>query len=119
MRALLSKYDLLVVLGADPVRMSVWSEVEPLPDTLPVVHIGLIDWDMGKNFAAEMAVRADLRETLLALTPLLARQGGERLAGRAKASIARARQEQLDGQARGPRGAPRSTARQRRSIRIG
>ena len=35
-RALLSKYDLLVVLGADPVRMSVWSEVEPLPDTLPV-----------------------------------------------------------------------------------
>ena len=87
-RALLSKYDLLVVLGADPVRMSVWSEVEPLPDGLPVVHIGLIDWDMGKNFAAEMAVRADVRETLLALTPLLARQGGERLAARAKASMA-------------------------------
>ena len=86
--ALLSKYDLLVVLGADPVRMSVWSEVEPLPDGLPVVHIGLIDWDMGKNFAAEMAVRADVRETLLALTPLLARQGGERLAARAKAAMA-------------------------------
>ena len=87
-RALLSKFDLLVVLGADPVRMSVWSEVEPLPETLPVIHIGLIDWDMGKNFAAEMAVRADLRETLLALTPLLAKQGGERLAARAKAAIA-------------------------------
>jgi benzoylformate decarboxylase len=87
-RGLLSKYDLLVVLGADPVRMSVWSEVEPLPDGLAVVHIGLIDWDMGKNFAAEMAVRADVRETLLALTPLLARQGGERLAARAKASMA-------------------------------
>ena len=108
-RALLSKFDLLVVLGADPVRMSVWSEVEPLPDTLPVVHIGLIDWDMGKNFAAEMAVRADLRETLLALTPLLARQGGERLASRAKASIAQARQEQLDGQARRAPGALRRT----------
>jgi len=88
-RALLGKHDLLVVLGADPVRMSVWSEVEPLPDGLPVVHIGLIDWDMGKNFAAEMAVRADVRETLEALTPLLARQGGERLAARAKAAIAR------------------------------
>ena len=87
-RGLLSKYDLLVVLGADPVRMSVWSEVEPLPDGLPVVHIGLIDWDMGKNFAAEMAVRADVRETLLALTPVLARQGGERLAARARASMA-------------------------------
>ena len=34
---------------------------------MPVVHIGQIDWDMGKNFPAEMAVRADLRETLLAL----------------------------------------------------
>ena len=87
-RALLSKFDLLVVLGADPVRMSVWSEVEPLPEGLPVVHIGLIDWDMGKNFAAEMAVRADVRETLEALTPLLARQGGERLAAKAKAAVA-------------------------------
>jgi len=87
-RGLLSKYDLLVVLGADPVRMSVWSDVEPLPEDLAVVHIGLIDWDMGKNFAAEMAVRADVRETLEALTPRLARQGAERLAGRAKASIA-------------------------------
>ena len=87
-RSVLSKYDLLVVLGADPIRMSVWSEVEPLPDGMPVVHVGLVDWDMGKNFAAEMAVRADLRETLLALTPALAKQGGERLAGKARASIA-------------------------------
>jgi benzoylformate decarboxylase len=87
-RGLLSKYDLLVVLGADPVRMSVWSEVEPLPDGLPVVHIGLLDWDMGKNFAAEMAVRADLRETLDALTPRLARQGAERLASKARAAAA-------------------------------
>src|SRR5256885_2011202 len=43
---------------------------------------------MGKNFAAEMAVRADLRETLMALTPVLAKQGGKRLATRATASIA-------------------------------
>ena len=54
-RGVLSKYDLMIVLGADPVRMSVWSEVEPLPEGMPVVHIGLVDWDMGKNFAAEMA----------------------------------------------------------------
>ena len=70
-RGLLAKHDLLIVLGADPVRMSVWSEVEAKPDDLPVLHIGLVDWDMGKNFAAEMAVRADVRETLLALTPQL------------------------------------------------
>jgi benzoylformate decarboxylase len=87
-RALLEKHDLLIVLGADPVRMSVWSEVEPLPDGLAVVHIGLVDWDMGKNFSAEMAVRADVRETLLALTPLMKKRGGERLANRATAAAA-------------------------------
>jgi benzoylformate decarboxylase len=88
-RGLLSKFDLLIALGADPVRMSVWSEVEPLPEGMAVVHIGLIDWDMGKNFPAEIAVRADVRETLAALTPVLARQGGERLAAHAKARLAK------------------------------
>jgi len=66
----------------------VWSEVEPLPDGMAVLQIGLIDWDMGKNYPAEMAVRADLRETLTALAPLLAKQGGNRLATRTKAALA-------------------------------
>ncbi len=86
-RDVLAKYDLMIVLGADPVRMSVWSEVDPLPEALPVVHIGQLDWDMGKNFAAEIAVKADLRETLLALTPLLQTAGGSRLAARASAAL--------------------------------
>ena len=88
-RGVLSKFDLVVALGADPVRMSVWSEVEPLPENMAVVQIGLVDWDMGKNFPAEIAVRADVRETLTALTPVLAKQGGERLASRAKAQLAK------------------------------
>jgi benzoylformate decarboxylase len=87
-RAVLSKYDLLIALGTDPVRMSVWSEVEPLPDNMPIVHIGLIDWDMGKNYSADMAVHADLAETLLVLSPLLAKLGGNRLAAKAEAAIA-------------------------------
>jgi benzoylformate decarboxylase len=88
-RDLLAKFDLMIVLGADPVRMSVWSEVEPLPPNLPVVHLGLIDWDMGKNFPVELAVHADLNETLKALTPRLSKIGGEALAERAKARLAR------------------------------
>jgi benzoylformate decarboxylase len=87
-RELLSKFDLLIVLGADPVRMSVWSEVDAMPAGLPVVHIGLNDWDMGKNFAAELAVRADLGETLLALLPILKKSGGRRLGERATAALA-------------------------------
>jgi benzoylformate decarboxylase len=86
-RDLLATFDLMIVLGGDPVRMSVWSEVEPRPDDLPVIHLGLVDWEMGKNFPAEMAVRADVRETLLALIPLLKERGGERLAAKAKASL--------------------------------
>jgi benzoylformate decarboxylase len=68
--------------------MSVWSEVEAMPDAMPVIHIGQLDWDMGKNFPAEMAVRADVRETLLALTPVLAKLGGERHAAKARAALA-------------------------------
>jgi benzoylformate decarboxylase len=87
-RDVLSRHDLMIVLGADPVRMSVWSEIEPLPNAMPVVHIGQLDWDMGKNFAAEIAVRADLRETLLALPPVLSKLGGDRLSSRATAQLA-------------------------------
>ena len=47
---ILSDYDLLIVLGADVLRMSVWSSIEPLPDDMPIIQIGLNDWEMGKNF---------------------------------------------------------------------
>jgi benzoylformate decarboxylase len=87
-RELLSPHDLLIVLGADPLRMSVHSVIEPLPDGLPIVQVGLIDWELGKNFGAEIALKADVRETLRALTPLLLESGGAALAARAKRGIA-------------------------------
>jgi benzoylformate decarboxylase len=87
-RGVLAKFDLLIALGADPVRMSVWSEVEPLPEGMAVVHIGQLDWEMGKNFPAEIALRADVKETLKALVPLLKKLGGAALADKAKASLA-------------------------------
>ena len=70
-REALAPYDLAVFLGADVLRMSVWSEVEPLPDGLPIVQIGLRDREMGKNYPAEVALRADVKETLRALLPVL------------------------------------------------
>ncbi len=68
-RGLLTPYDTLVCVGADVLQMSVWSEVEPLPPGLAVVQLGLRDWEMGKNYPAELAVRADVKVTLEALTP--------------------------------------------------
>ena len=73
-RAALQPHDLLVVLGADVLRMSVWDEIDALPDGMPIVHIGQNDWEMGKNYPTEIALCADLRETLTAVTPMLAPQ---------------------------------------------
>ena len=78
-RDVLSSYDLLIVLGADVLRMSVWAPVEPLPDGMPIIQIGQRDWEMGKNFPTEMAVRADIKETMAALTPILEKRGGQNL----------------------------------------
>ncbi|MEO1493547.1 MAG: thiamine pyrophosphate-dependent enzyme [Pseudomonadota bacterium] len=86
-RAALAPYDLMVVLGADVLRMSVWDAVDPLPDGLPILQIGLNDWEMGKNYPAEMAIAGDLRETLAVLTPLLSARGGQVHAEKAQRRI--------------------------------
>lgn len=75
-RAVLAEHDLLIVAGADVLRMSVWSETDPLPPDLPLVQLGQLDWEMGKNYPAEIAIRADLKATIKALIPVLEKEGG-------------------------------------------
>jgi benzoylformate decarboxylase len=75
-RARLEPYDTVISLGSDFLRMSVYSEVEPLPPHMAVIQIGLRDWEMGKTYPAEIALRADVRETLRVLTSLIAELGG-------------------------------------------
>lgn len=87
-RRVLEPYDLVICVGAELLQMSVYSAVEPLPPDTKVIQIGLRDWEMGKNFAAEIALRADVKETLAALNPLLERLGGAARATAAKASLA-------------------------------
>jgi benzoylformate decarboxylase len=67
--------------------MSVHSEVEPLPPHMQVVQLGLRDWEMGKNYPAALAMRADVKETLQALVPLLAELGGPARRQRAEATV--------------------------------
>jgi benzoylformate decarboxylase len=87
-REILAPHDLMIVLGSDPLRMSVYSEVDPLPAGLPIVQVGLVDWDLAKNYPAEIALKADVRETLRALIPALKAAGGAALESRAKSGIA-------------------------------
>jgi len=75
-RARLEPYDTLISLGSDFLRMSVYSEVEPLPPHASVIQIGLRDWEMGKTYPADIAIRTDVAETLRVLTPLIAELGG-------------------------------------------
>jgi benzoylformate decarboxylase len=82
---LLKPHDLVISLGADIVRMSVYDPVHAMPASTQVLHIGLNDWEMAKNEPAALAVRADLKETLKLLNPLLAQRGGGALADSAAA----------------------------------
>ncbi len=70
-RDTLAAHDLLLVLGADLLRMSVYSPVEPLPPELPVIHVSERAHELGKNYRTDLAVQADVRETMRALLPLL------------------------------------------------
>lgn len=87
-RATLDGYDLMIVLGSDPLRMSVYSEVDPLPAGLSIAQIGLVDWDIAKNYPVEIALKSDVKQTLNALTPLLKREGGTALDKRAQEGLA-------------------------------
>ena len=85
-RELLDPHDLMICLGADVLRMSVWHSAEPKPPNMKVIQIGQRDWEFGKNYPAEIALRADVRNTLRALEPVL---GVRRSSARAQQAAAR------------------------------
>jgi benzoylformate decarboxylase len=68
--------------------MSVYSEVDPLPGGMPIVQIGLVEWDLAKNYGAEIALKADVKETLRVLIPALKAAGGAALGARARQGVA-------------------------------
>ena len=70
-RGLLEPHDLLFCLGADLLRMSVYSPTEPLPENLPVIHLSERGWELGKNYRTDLAVQANVKQTLAALLPRL------------------------------------------------
>jgi benzoylformate decarboxylase len=70
-RAILDQHDLLICLGADLLRMSVQSPIDPLAPTLPVVHLTERPWELGKNYPVEIALQANVKATLAALLPIL------------------------------------------------
>jgi len=70
-RAALEPYDVLLFLGADVLRMSVFHRVDPMPDGVSVLQIAERDWELAKNYPAEIALKANVKETLRALLPVV------------------------------------------------
>ena len=70
-RETLEEFDLLVCLGGDLLRMSPYSPVDPLPPGMPVIHITEREPELGKNYATETAICANIRATLHVLLPVL------------------------------------------------
>lgn len=70
-RETLQQYGMVICLGADLLRMSPRSDVEPLPEGMPVIHLSERDGELGKNYPTELALCADVKATLRALVPLL------------------------------------------------
>ncbi len=86
-RATLEPYDLAICLGADLLRMSVYSPVEPLPEDLPVIHVSERPWELGKNYRTDLAVQADVKQTLCALLPIVRAQRSSQAAAQAAARL--------------------------------
>ena len=87
-RDTLSPYDLMFCIGADVLRMSVFSATDPMPDGMALVQLGLRDWEMGKNYPTEIALRAEVKETLAALSGVIERKRGADGARKAADAIA-------------------------------
>ena len=64
-KEILSNYDLLICIGCDGLRMSVWSETEPLPKNMSILQIGMDDWEIGKNYYTELAILGNVKSLSL------------------------------------------------------
>jgi benzoylformate decarboxylase len=87
-RATLAQHDLLFSVGGDLFTLSLPSDVDPMPPDLPIIHLDLDPWEIGKNYPAKVAILGDPKATLPDLaralrsrmSPSQQREGARRLA---------------------------------------
>ncbi len=75
-KAALMHHDLLFSVGGDLFTLSLPSDVDPMPDGLDVVHIDVDPWELGKNYAAKVAIQGDPKATLPELIEAVRRHCG-------------------------------------------
>ena len=83
-RAVLEQHDLLLSIGGDLFTWSLPSQTEPIPPGMPIVHLDVDPWELGKNYPEEVAILGDPKGTLPDLTAAVR----ERLSSGARARAA-------------------------------
>ena len=64
-RAALMRHDLVLSVGADLFTLSLPDDVDPMPEGgVPVIHIDVDPWELGKNYPAAVAIHGDPKGTL-------------------------------------------------------
>jgi benzoylformate decarboxylase len=84
LRATLMRHDLLFSVGGDLFTLSLPSDVEPVPPGLTIVQVDVDPWELGKNYAAAVAIQADPKAALPELAEAIRRETGAK--GRADAA---------------------------------
>jgi benzoylformate decarboxylase len=70
-RKVLDEYDLLFSVGADLFTLSLPSDVDPMPPGMPLIHLDIDPWEIGKNYPAQAAILGDPKSTLPELTAMV------------------------------------------------
>ncbi len=63
-RTVLADHDLLISIGADLFTLSLGGGPEPVPPGLPIIHVDVDPWQLGKNFPTAVAILGDPRLVL-------------------------------------------------------
>src|SRR5262249_54565598 len=63
-RSILMQHDVLFSVGGDLFTLSLPSDVEPMSEGLPVIHLDVDPWEIGKNYPAKVAILGDPKATL-------------------------------------------------------
>lgn len=94
-RAVLERHDLLFSVGGDLFMLSLPSEVDPMPPGLPVIHLDLDPWEIGKNYPAKVGIFGDPKATLPDLAQAIRRHltAADRDAARRRLTDAREAKE--------------------------